>query len=369
MGYNSSTNMLLPIPQVGNEAGPQYATDVNNCLTLIDQHDHSPGYGVRITPAGIDVNQDFDMGGQNVVNLRSLRLASQGAGLSQPTDLDCVYVVADDLYYNDGVGNQIRITQSGGVAGTPGSISSLIPPASASYSVSQQKFIFQSAANTAASIDARSIILRNSSSGSNGLTLSPPASMPADYDITLPSLPASTLPVSMSALGVLSTGQITLAQLTTAILEALEQPGVVKAYGGTTPPAGYLLCDGSAVSRATYSVLYAVIGDAFGNGDGSSTFNVPDVRGLFLRGVTGASANDPDASSRTASNPGGNTGNAVGSYQVDDFGAHSHVINSGSAAGGGGQSGLTGSPSASTLATGGNETRPKNLYVNYIIKT
>lgn len=55
-------------------------------------------------------------------------------------------------------------------------------------------------------------------------------------------------------------------------------PGKIEMYGGATAPSGYLLCDGSAVSRTTYSALYSAIGTAFGVGDGSTTFNVPDLR-------------------------------------------------------------------------------------------
>lgn len=58
----------------------------------------------------------------------------------------------------------------------------------------------------------------------------------------------------------------------------------VKAYAGLTAPEGYLLCQGQAVSRTTYSALFAVLGTSHGQGDGSTTFNLPDYRGTFLRG-------------------------------------------------------------------------------------
>lgn len=53
--------------------------------------------------------------------------------------------------------------------------------------------------------------------------------------------------------------------------------GKVEAYAGSTIPDGYLLCDGSAVSRTTYSRLFSAIGTTHGAGDGSTTFNVPDI--------------------------------------------------------------------------------------------
>lgn len=61
--------------------------------------------------------------------------------------------------------------------------------------------------------------------------------------------------------------------------------GVVVPHGSATVPSGFLACDGAAVSRTTYAALFAAIGTAFGAGDGSTTFNVPDLRGIFVRGV------------------------------------------------------------------------------------
>lgn len=63
-------------------------------------------------------------------------------------------------------------------------------------------------------------------------------------------------------------------------------PGLIEPFAGTTVPTGYLLCDGSAVSRTTYATLYAVIGDTFGAGDGVDTFNLPDLSGRVPLGVS-----------------------------------------------------------------------------------
>jgi microcystin-dependent protein len=144
--------------------------------------------------------------------------------------------------------------------------------------------------------------------------------------------------------------------------------GTVVAYGGTTAPAGWKLCDGTSLSTTTYADLYAVIGYAYG-GSGAN-FNLPDMRGRFLRGLDGTAARDPNSGTRTASAAGGNTGNNIGSIQTDDYKSHSHSANvSGSgtstvfASGGG-----TAYGSAVGSASGGSETRPINIYVNYIIK-
>ena len=100
--------------------------------------------------------------------------------------------------------------------------------------------------------------------------------------------------------------------------------GTVEAYMGTTAPSGWMLCQGAALSRTTYAALFAVIGTSSGNGDGSTTFNVPDLRGRFLRGYDSTSVTDVDAASRTANLSGGASGNAIGTYQSDVFGQHDH---------------------------------------------
>ena len=63
--------------------------------------------------------------------------------------------------------------------------------------------------------------------------------------------------------------------------------GTIKPWGKATAPAGYLLCDGSAVSRSTYADLFAVISTTYGAGDSSTTFNVPDLQGKFPQGKSG----------------------------------------------------------------------------------
>ncbi len=60
---------------------------------------------------------------------------------------------------------------------------------------------------------------------------------------------------------------------------AVTPPGTIQVYAGSVAPAGFLICDGSAISRTTYAALYTAIGGTFGGGDGSSTFNLPDLRG------------------------------------------------------------------------------------------
>ena len=62
--------------------------------------------------------------------------------------------------------------------------------------------------------------------------------------------------------------------------------GKIIGFAGSTIPEGYLICDGSAVSRTTYASLYSVIGDSFGDGDGETTFNVPNLMDKVVVGVS-----------------------------------------------------------------------------------
>ncbi|MEM3097395.1 MAG: tail fiber protein, partial [Nitrososphaerales archaeon] len=117
--------------------------------------------------------------------------------------------------------------------------------------------------------------------------------------------------------------------------------GTILSYGGSTAPSGWLLCDGSEVSRTTYSALFNVIGETYGVGDGSTTFNLPDLRGRFAVGV-GSHAdvdalNDNDgvavgsrrpAHSHSQSLSVGSVGHSH-SFSINSDGAHSHTFQGG----------------------------------------
>lgn len=189
-----SPNMQLPVPVVGVDPGPDWATQINNCLALIDSHTHVTGQGVPVTPSGLDINADLSIAGNNLTLVRSTRFQNQTSTLSGVSDLNCAYSsgTGGDLYYNDGSGNKIRLTQSGSIVGTTGSIGGLVSPASATYIPASQKFVWQSAANTAANLDCGSVIFRNITASSYGLTLAPPSSLALNYTITLPAIPAAS---------------------------------------------------------------------------------------------------------------------------------------------------------------------------------
>ena len=99
-----------------------------------------------------------------------------------------------------------------------------------------------------------------------------------------------------------------------AVGGGLIPPGAIIPFAGTAPPTGWLACNGQAVSRTTYAALFAAIGTVWGTGDGSTTFNLPNLTNEFIRGsggvgVGGAEAAQMPAHRHTVANrPGGNVG-------------------------------------------------------------
>jgi len=146
--------------------------------------------------------------------------------------------------------------------------------------------------------------------------------------------------------------------------------GSIMAYCLATEPAGYLECDGSAVSRTTYSRLYATIATMYGNGNGTTTFNLPDLRGYFLRGWDHGASVDPDKASRTDRGD-GTTGDYVGTKQADEYESHTHTYyppNQATSYYGGRIDYLVAHDGKASGSTGGNETRPINIAVMWVIK-
>jgi hypothetical protein len=188
-----SPNMGLPIPVVGQETGPQWASDIDDSLTILDGHNHAPGSGVQINPNGILINADLPFGTNNATALRSVRFTPQLSVISLPTDRSCLSVAGVDLYYNDGSGNQIRITQSGSVAGSAGTITGLPSgTASAAYTSLSGTFVFQQATSTAANMDIGTLILRYPGSyptpAGNYIAIQAPTSLATGYAFTLPGI-------------------------------------------------------------------------------------------------------------------------------------------------------------------------------------
>lgn len=165
---------------------------------------------------------------------------------------------------------------------------------------------------------------------------------------------------------------VTLAEATAALVS----PGLLVATARSTAPTGWLLCDGSAVSRTTYADLFGAIGTTYGAGDGSTTFNLPDLRGRVPVGVDGA------AGRLDANDALGNTGGAQKhTLTTSEIAAHDHTLyveDPGSGpervvvAGTPGTAYFESTPTAGTGSTGGggahNNMQPYQV-VNWLVKT
>lgn len=139
-------------------------------------------------------------------------------------------------------------------------------------------------------------------------------------------------------------------------------PGKVEYFAVNSVPRGWLKCNGQAVSRAVYSDLFAKIGTTYGAGNGATTFNVPDLRGEFIRGVDDGRGVD--------------SGRVFGSAQTDGLKSHTHTTTHVGSVGAGsdylawttGDGGEPLNPNRFSGSTGGAETRPRNVALLPCIK-
>lgn len=329
----SSPNMNMPVPVVSVDPGPQWATDINTCLSILDAHDHVAGNGVLITPSAMSISSDLSFISNNAIDLRTARFSSQSTPLSGAADLGCAYVVMGDLYFNDGSANQIQITQGGGVVGSPGSISNLTSPASASYVAINNTFVWQSDAATAANMDFGAAIFRNLTASSFGVTVQPPNALASDYTITLPSIPASQKFLTLDNSGIMTASWA----VDNSTLEVATNVVQVKALGITVSQIANATI--TAAKMAT-GVLPTFQSQTFTS---NGTFTVPSTASLVLvYGSGGGGGGAGGAGHGTSSNGGGGGGGGAGSVPtlvpvvVTPSGTVSVVIGTGGAGGTGG---------------------------------
>lgn len=156
--------------------------------------------------------------------------------------------------------------------------------------------------------------------------------------------------------------------------------GTIAYFAMTSAPGGWLKCNGAAISRTTYAALFAAIGTAFGVGDGSTTFNLPELRGEFLRclddsrGIDAARALGSAQSDQnkqhthSVTDPGHNHTNNATSNASLAAGAHSYASNAGGANTTITDSTYNASTGISIQNSGGVEARPRNVAMLACIK-
>jgi microcystin-dependent protein len=172
---------------------------------------------------------------------------------------------------------------------------------------------------------------------------------------------SAAIALSKLATGALPTAiTVASANMVTATAQALLPAGAVMAFAMNSAPAGWLAANGAAVSRSTYATLFAAISTTHGSGDGSTTFNVPDLRGIFVRG-----SGDQTISGTLYSK-------AFALKEADELKSHTHQYTRYAQlitrAGGGDNNIWASTAGVQTTATGGTETRPANIALLYCIK-
>lgn len=156
-----------------------------------------------------------------------------------------------------------------------------------------------------------------------------------------------------------------LLQAIVVLMGAAVPPSAVQAFARGTAPAGWLACDGSTVSRATYAALFAAIGTTFNTGGEAGTvFRLPDLRGEFVRGWDAGRGVD--------------AARVLGTAQGHALGAHTHGIDAAIASYDNASntavvlessgSGASDTADRVTRSAGGTETRPRNVAMLYCIK-
>lgn len=177
-------NMNLNIPDVSVTPGPEWAQKINDAITAIDSHTHTTGQGAEVPVSAIDVNQNFSLSNNELVDAAAVQFQNLLSTISGPSNINKFHVVNGNVWFTNAGGVPVQLT------------------------------------------DGNSIV--------SNIVIPPSPLMPS---------------------------------------------GTVLDFAGSIPPAGFLLCDGSAVSRTTYSDLFAAIGTIWGVGDGSTTFNLPNFNG------------------------------------------------------------------------------------------
>ncbi len=190
-----SPNMKLVLSTVAVDSGLAWENNLNSSLTIVDGHNHTPGYGVQIPPAGLNISSNLTFQNNQATNMGAVVFTNQ---LSLST-LNALYTINGELWFNDPT-QPVQITSGGAVNATSSGIASGTATAAFSGGV----LVVNAASNTPANIEGGSILLGNNVANSKFLTLSPPASMATNITETLPTIPSATSFMQMDTSGNMS---------------------------------------------------------------------------------------------------------------------------------------------------------------------
>lgn len=205
----TTDNMSLILGTVSETLGPQWATLINAALQLVDAHDHTSGAGVPITPAALDINDDLDLGGNDLENAGVVALTTKGA--ADTAKVGSLQLVGDDLYWVSGAGASVKLTSGGSPVSTGSGVMTLTTPGAYPYAITTgvaQSVIAvdTSSARTLtlpAATDAMYCIVKDASglAATNNITITP------DGTDTLEGVNSSyTIDANRAAVGLISDG-------------------------------------------------------------------------------------------------------------------------------------------------------------------
>jgi hypothetical protein len=345
---STTPNMNLVVPEVLVTSGPQYATQINASLDVVDAHDHSSGKGVRVTPSGLNINVDLPFNSNQATGLKGVVLTDQDA-VTYLTNA-AVFRSGADLYYRDGNGVAIRITASGAInTASVGAITALASPAAATYVAASKKFVWLSTGTEYATMEAGDLkVISTASGATQAVTIKADVATSA-YDLRLPDLgptdnqimrmKASSAGTFVSLLG--TTNQVTVTHNSGDITLALPQnihTAATPTFAGLTltgAMTGTSLALAGALSGVTTGAFSgqvnvgslvsagAVSGtDATFTGDLNLTGFLKSISGTFINATlrTVSTSNDISSSTKVTAptlQAGSNTLTSIGGLTVN----------------------------------------------------
>jgi len=324
MSFIVSPNMFLPVPTVGQEPGPDYAIDVNNALTLIDQHDHSPGRGVLITTSGININTNFSFNGFSLIDAGSIVLVPQLSASTTPQSLSAAPggegPPQQDLWYTPDTGVPIQITKNGIVNSTASSIPGESYAAGTFFWTQTQDGF----PNRPANFDIGSITLRpNINLTTNGVILGPPSAIASQYNINLPLLPSVT-----SFMAIDNSGNITTPASTASIIPS--NPGTAGQFlrqsAGGTPLYQYPNAN-IQVKTSTYTAIAA--DDVILCSSGNFSINLPTAVGITGKTLIIKKTDDVLGNVITIAPNGGQTIDGYSTYRLKTLNETLEIVSDG----------------------------------------
>lgn len=245
----TTPNMQLVLPDVEETPGPDWATMLNNAFDRVDNHDHSEDNGVRITPGGLNINQDLAFGDNNITQVLTLRMSNPEEFTPGINDRACIFVEDNELFYVDGDGNSVQLTSNGNIdVSGIGSITGMAgTTASVVYSDVLKNFTFLQDASESSTLVCGGVKIFENAAVGNAVTVQVSSTI-TNYEITLPEAPPP--------IGYETTGNNSYATL------KMSNAGEISVDGYGQVPLGAIIS--IAILTGSYFTSATTVADAWG---------------------------------------------------------------------------------------------------------